>query len=109
MAEFNGNAIYLRMSGVNTETLWQAVEISQTVDVVEVTAGSGTVYKENAAGLVAAKMTLTLAYNDTQAATDIAAQYAAARTMAVVYGPEGNAAGKPCDNRTWVVDSIEGP
>lgn len=109
MAEFNGNSIYLRMNSVNTEALWQAVEISQSVDVVEVTAGSGSVYKENAGGLVAAKMTITLAYNDTQAATDIAAQYVATHVIAVVYGPEGSTAGKPCDNRSWVVDSIDGP
>ena len=109
MAEFNGNAIYLRMNSVNVESLWKKVEISQSVGDEDVTAGSGAVYEEHNGKLVAAKMKITLAYNDTQAATDLAAQYVSTHKVAVVYGPEGNSSGKPCDNRSWLITSVTGP
>lgn len=109
MAEFNGNAIYLRMNGINVESLWKAVKLTQKVGDEEVTAGSGTVYSEHAAKLVDVDIEITLAYNDTQAATDMAAQYTATRIIPIVYGPEGNTAGKPCDNRNYLITDIDGP
>ena len=109
MAEFNGNSIYLRLNGANVESLWKKVDISQSVGDEDVTAGSGTIYEEHAAKLRGAKAKVTIAYNDTQAATDIAAIYAAAHVIAMVYGPEGNTSGKPCDNRSWLVTGIAGP
>lgn len=109
MAEYNGNAIYLRMNGVNVETLWKQMDISKGVADVEVTAGAGSVYEEHASGLKSATAKITLAYNDTQAATDIAALYVSTEVIAVVYGPEGNTVGKPCDQRNWLITSIAGP
>ena len=109
MAEYNGNAIYLRMNSVNVESLWKLMDIQKTVNDVDITAGSGTEYEEHAAGLKGAKAKLTLAYNDTQAATDMAAIHTATEIVAIVYGPEGNTAGKPCDNRSWLITNISGP
>ena len=109
MAEYNGNSIYLRVNDVNVEALWKQMDISKGVADVEVTAGAGSTHEEHAAGLKSGKAKLTLAYNDTQAATDIAALHVATEVIAVVYGPEGNAAGKPCDNRNWLITNIAGP
>lgn len=109
MAEYNGNSIYLRMNGINVESLWKQMDISLSVGDEDVTAGSGTAYEEHAAKLRAAKAKITLAYNDAQAATDMAAQYAASMVIPVVYGPEGNTAGKLCDNRNWLITGISGP
>jgi len=109
MAEYNGNSIYLRMNAVNVEALWKQMDISKGVNDVEVTAGSGSTHEEHAAGLKSAKAKITLAYNDTQAATDMAALYVATEVIAVVYGPEGNTAGKLCDNRNWLITNISGP
>jgi hypothetical protein len=109
MAEYNGNSVYLRMNSINVESLWKKMDISKSVADVEVTAGSGTVYEEHAAGLKGATAKITLAYNDTQAATDMAALYTALEVIPVVYGPEGNTAGKPCDSRNWLITGISGP
>lgn len=109
MAEFNGNSIYLRMNAINVEALWKKMDISQAVGDEEVTAGSGSTHEEHAAKLIAAKAKITLAYNDAQAATDMAALWSASHVIAVVYGPEGSAAGKPCDNRNWLITNIAGP
>lgn len=109
MAEYNGNSIYLRMNGVNVESLWKSMDISLSVGDEDVTAGAGSAYEEHAGKLRGAKAKIQLAYNDTQAATDIAAQYAASMVIAVVYGPEGSAVGKPCDNRSWLITGISGP
>jgi len=109
MAESNTNAVYLRMNSVNIESLWKQMDISKGVADVDVTAGSGTAYEEHAAGLKSAKAKLTLAYNDTQAATDMAAIHTATEVVAIVYGPEGNTAGKPCDSRSWLITGISGP
>jgi len=109
MAEFNGNAVYLRMNSINVEALWISMDISESIGDEDVTAGSGTVYEEHNAKLVAAKGKLTLAYNDTQAATDMAAQWSTSHVIPIVYGPEGSTAGKPCDSRNWLVTGIAGP
>jgi len=109
MAEYNGNAIYLRMNGVNVESLWKLMEIGKGVADVDVTAGAGTEYEEHAAGLKSGKAKLTIAYNDTQAAADMAAIHTSTEIVAIVYGPEGNTVGKPCDNRNWLITNIDGP
>lgn len=109
MAEYNGNAIYLRMNSINVEALWKQMDISKAVADVEVTAGAGSVYEEHAGGLRSATAKITLAYNDTQAATDMAALYTATSIIPVVYGPEGSTTGKPCDSRNWLITGIAGP
>ncbi len=109
MAEYNGNSIYLRMNGVNIESLWKMMDIGKGVNDVDVTAGAGTEYEEHAAGLKSGKAKITLAYNDAQAATDLAAVHTQNEIIAVVYGPEGSTVGKPCDNRNWLITNIAGP
>jgi len=50
-----------------------------------------------------------LVYDDAAAAADFAALTTATDIMAVVYGPEGNATGKPCHDQDFKVNSIKGP
>jgi len=109
MAEFNGNTPYLRINSYNVESLWKSMEITKSVADVDVTAGSGSVYEEHAAGLKSAKAKLVIAYNDTQAATDLAGLYTALEVVNVTWGPEGNTSGKPCDNRSWLITDVSGP
>lgn len=109
MAEYNGNAICLRMNAINVESLWKNMEISQSIGDEDVTAGAGAVWEEHAGKLRGASAKITLAYNDTQAATDMAALYTANSVIAVVYGPEGSTVGKPCDSRSWLVTGVSGP
>ena len=109
MAEYNGNAIYLRMNAINVESLWKNMEISQSTGDEDVTAGAGSEYEKHAAKLRGASAKITLAYNDTQAATDMAALYTQNSIVAVVYGPEGSTVGKLCDSRNWLITGISGP
>jgi hypothetical protein len=109
MAEYNGNSIYLRMNAINVESLWKSMDIQQSIGDEDVTAGAGSVWEEHAGKLRGAKAKITLAYNDTQAATDMAALYTSNSVIAVVYGPEGNTVGKPCDSRSWLITGVSGP
>lgn len=109
MAEYNGNDIYLRMNGIDVEARWRQMDIARSVGDEDVTAGAGVEYEKHAAKLKAGTAKITLMYDDTQAATDMSALYNANSIITVVYGPEGNATGKPCDNRSWLITGITGP
>lgn len=109
MAEFNGNDVYLRFNGVDVEARWRTMEISRSVGDEDVSAGAGVEYEKHAAKLKSATAKISLIYDDTQAATDIAALHTTSSVVAVVYGPEGNTAGKPCDSRNWLITGISGP
>lgn len=109
MAELNGNSIFLTVGGISVGSLWKMFSIDKGVNDVDVSAGSGSTHEKHAAGLKSGKAKMTLAYNDTQAATDISALYQATEILAIVYGPEGNTAGKPCDQRNWLITGISGP
>jgi hypothetical protein len=109
MAEYNGNDIYLRMNGVDVEARWKEVTIGRKVGDEDMSSGAGIEYEKHAAKLKAGTAKVVLMYDDVAAANDMAALHTNSSIMAMVYGPEGNAAGKPCDNRNWLVTGINGP
>lgn len=109
MAEYNGNDIYLRINAVNVQARWREFDIQFSSDTEDVSAGAGVLWQKNAPKLFSAKATIKLIYDDVAAATDFAALWQADQVFTVIYGPEGNAAGKPKHEQDFKINSIKGP
>ncbi len=109
MAEYNGNDIYLRLNSVDIEARWRQVDLSLDRGDEDVSAGAGIAWEKHAGKLMSTKCKISLIYDDTQAAADQAALYVVGGVVAMVYGPEGNAAGKPCHNQNYLITNISGP
>jgi hypothetical protein len=111
MATLNGNDIYLRVNAVDVESRWRGFEMKLSIDKEDTSAGTGTTHKKSAAKLQEVTAKLTLVYDSTAAPTDAAAIYglSANHVIPVVYGPENNTAGKPKDDRDYLVTGINGP
>lgn len=109
MAEFNGNNPYLTMNGVDVTARWREIEVNMKFNDIDVSAGAGIVWEKHAAGLANWEGKIILVYDDTQAATDFAALWTANHEVEVIYGPEGNTAGKPCHQQDVVIIGMTGP
>lgn len=109
MPEYNGNDIYLTINGVDVTARWRGIEMSLSVGDEDVSAGAGVEWEKHASKLKNVSATVTLVYDDTSAANDLFALVVAGDVVAVVYGPEGNAAGKPKHDQDFKINSISGP
>jgi hypothetical protein len=108
MAEYNSNDIYLTINGVSVTARWRSFDLSLSVGDEDTSAGTGE-WEKHSAKLLGTKAKASLVYDDTQMATDQAALWTTTQKVAVVYGPEGNTAGKPCHNQTFLITGITGP
>lgn len=109
MPEYNGNDIYLTMNAVDITARWRSFEMSLGIGDEDVSAGAGIGWEKHASKLKVVQGTIVLVYDDTAAAADQAALYTADSIVAVVYGPEGNAAGKPKHDQDFLITGISGP
>jgi hypothetical protein len=109
MPEYNGNDIYLRINSVNVEARWRSFDPKISIGDEDVSAGAGIDWEKHASKLRNVSATITLVYDDTQAATDMAALVTSNDVVAIVYGPEGSAAGKPCHSQSFKVNGVSGP
>lgn len=109
MATLNGNDVYVTLDSVDISAYWtNEVSRSVTNNVVETTAGAGTDWVERQAGLNDYSLSLDLVYDDANLSTYIA-KLIPGTTYTLVYGPEGNTAGKPKDEISVIVASVDGP
>jgi hypothetical protein len=109
MPEYNGNDIYLRMNAIDVEARWRSFEMSLNTDEEDLSAGAGIDWKKRGAKLHDVQGTIRLIYDDTQAAQDFANLWEDNQVVAVVYGPEGNTAGKPQHAQSFFISSVSGP
>lgn len=109
MPEYNGNNVYLTMNGVDVKARWRSFEMKLNIGDENVSAGAAVEWEKHASKLRNVGGTITLVYDDTQAAADQAALYTANDIIAVVHGPEGNAAGKPKHDQDFKINTISGP
>lgn len=93
MTSYNGNQIVLYIDGVNMGGKFKSVNLDQSMDTEEVTAGSGVEWISRAPKLRSNSISIGLAY-DVDGIHDYI-QYLRAGEHNVVFGPEGSAAGKP--------------
>jgi hypothetical protein len=109
MAEYNGNDIYLRVNAVDVEGRWREFDMSLDRGDEDVSAGAGIEWEKHNDKLKSVKAKLSVIYDDVAAAADFAALWTVTGKVAVIYGPEGSATGKPCHNQSFLITSISGP
>lgn len=109
MPEFNGNNIYLMLNAVDVRARWRSMEMTLNIGDENVSSGAGVSWEKHASKLKSISATVTLVYDDTAAANDMAALVTANDIVAVIYGPEGNTVGKPKHDQDFKVNSVAGP
>ena len=93
MATYNGNGIYLSIGGVVMDAYFKSVELTSSLESVDVTAGSNSAHRERAEGLADTSMSVTLVYDSATLQSYV--QKLRPGTYPIIFGPEGNTAGKP--------------
>jgi hypothetical protein len=102
--------VYVSWKGVNVSAYFTGeVGIENNVADVDVTTGAGTDYKVSAAGLITSTVKLSLAYEVTAWIGTIAPLLQVGDTGTLIYGPEGNASGKPKHEQSMMLQKISGP
>jgi len=109
MPEYNGNDVYLTMNAINVEARWRSFEMSLNTDEEDTSAGAGISWKKRAAKLHDVSGTIVLIYDDATAAQNFADLWETNQAIAIVHGPEGNAAGKPKHDQDFLIKGISGP
>ncbi|MEM6280592.1 MAG: hypothetical protein AAF787_00245 [Chloroflexota bacterium] len=110
----NSNDVFLSLGGTDISAYFTA-ETSREVSInmVDVTHGSGVEWSLMRPGLKSYSMSLTLAYKVNLYQTDIEpvlTSIMANDTQAtLIYGPEGQASGKPRDEVDVFIESMTGP
>jgi len=93
MATYNGNGVYIAIDSTSVGAYWKQVEITSSMDEVDVTAGSSAEFRERAGGLRDYSYSITLVYDDADLATYIQKVRPGIHTLEI--GPEGTTVGKP--------------
>ena len=107
MATLAGNVVFVSLDGVDVSAYWTEHDLDAGGTSHVKTAGSGRSHVQRAPGLKDYKLTLTLAYNDTDRANYVA-KLKPQQVYQVVFGPEGNASGKPKHDQSMVLDNTSG-
>lgn len=104
MATYNGNGAYLSIDGTQVDAYYKEITLSPSMETVDSTAGSGTAHRTRGEGLKDTTATMTLVYDVAVAATIL--PLVEVGTHAIVYGPEGNANGKPKHAQSFIITSV---
>lgn len=109
MAHFNGNNPHLRINGENVEAIWRNINFDKSLDVEDTTGGAGVEWVSRQGKLKSISGRVTLMYDDASAAADFARLVSNDDVVAIVWGPEGNGAGKPAHDQDFIISGITGP
>lgn len=93
MPAYNGNQIYLSIDGVEVQAEFKRVQIEPKISSVDVTRGAGTEHMQRATGLSDTSFSVTVGYQTHKIQQQIA--YMRPGVKQIVFGPEGDAPGKP--------------
>ncbi len=102
MAKYQGNNYFLSIGGVDVSEWVVDVNLSPSINSVDTTAGAGTEHVQRGEGLDDHTISITIA-----AVT--AGEYARTLlkgTQALIYGLEGNAAGKPKHTQSFILTPV---
>lgn len=111
MAQYNGNGIFISLDGTDVSAYWTDVfNLSYNNNTVEVTAGAGETHIERNSGLDDITGSFQLYYEANTPTLDLykaLIKPGSKRTM--IFGPEGNTAGKPVHEQTIIINTADGP
>lgn len=108
MASYSGNADLLKFGSTDISALFKSYDFTQSVDEVDVTAGSNTTYRERNAGLKSVDLTITITY-DRDTLTNIHSIVEAGDKVTVEIGPEGNTGGYPRHVQSFLCTEVDRP
>ena len=102
MAKYQDNNWFLSIDGITVSSYLIKVSLDPSVESVDITAGSGTDDRQRGVGLKDHSLSFDI-YHDT--AAGYALTLIAVGSHAFIYGPEGNASGKPKHTQTMIIES----
>lgn len=101
MAVYSGNADHLTIDGTNMHDYLVDIEIAPSMETADVSGGQSTTHRERNEGLNDHSLRMTVHYEITQIATIL--PLVANGEHTVVWGPEGNASGKPKHTQKFII------
>ena len=104
MARFNENNAFLSIGGRDVSGIWSEATITPSNSPVDVTAGAGKDDMQRLPGLNTHELTAILAY-DTDSVNDDIQSVKTGVLVRVIYGPEGNTAGKLKHEQDFILTS----
>lgn len=99
------NDIYLTINGVSVCAYFKEVELKIMSAGIDITAGCAQDWEQIGAGMLSSTMSAQLTYDDTNV-DDYLATLKPGQVITVVYGPEGNTAGKPKHEQLMHIESV---
>lgn len=109
MPVLNGNQAYLYFNSIDLSGYWtDKIDFSKTNSTVEVTSGAGETYVEKAPGLNDTSMKFMVVYDSPNLAAYRTALVIGTQAD-LIFGPEGNVAGKPKFQCNMVLKGVKGP
>lgn len=109
MAKVNTNNAFLSFNGIDVSGLWtDTIDKESSANTEEATSGSNSTHVERVVGLLDNTMTFVLIVDDALWSTYRSVLVEGALGD-VIYGPEGNATGKPKFACSMIVESVSGP
>ena len=101
MATYSGFDDFVSIDGVNVSAYIRDVELSPALETADVTAGSGVSHRERNPGLKDHEITITFVHDPSYFAT--LTPLIRTGTHTIIWGPEGNATGKPCHEQSFII------
>lgn len=109
MAALNSNNAYLQWDGVRLDGYWTGeVNKDESVSTVDITSGSNATHTQRSSGLKDNSVSFNVIYDDTDLA-DYVGKLKSGTKATLVFGPEGNAVGKPKFECVMILSSVAGP
>lgn len=106
MATYNGNNQYLEIDSVDVSGYYtDQLSYNPSNNTVDTTAGAGITGHQRAAGLNDRTLSFVVVYDDATLATYVQ-KLKVGSVYTVVYGPEGNGAGKPKFAGKMILESV---
>lgn len=105
MTTWNGNDAFLSIDGYDISGYYTKADFEEVVGVEDVSAGAGLEHEILAPKLYATNFNATIAYDITAVSTHVAKLKPGIH--AVVWGPEGNATGKPKQTQSILISSAK--
>lgn len=103
MTAYNGNNIYLVIGGIEVQSKFKKVNLEPSIETVDTTRGAGTNHMQRSPGLEDTKMSATIGYDTPGIQTQI--KYLKPGQYTIIFGPEGNAPGKPKHVQDFIINS----
>lgn len=100
MPSYNGNNIYLVIDGMEVQSQFKSVSLEPSIESVDTTRGAGATHMMRNEGLRDTSISFSLGYDTDLVPTWLPKLRPGLHT--IVFGPEGNATGKPKHQQDFI-------